>query len=227
MARATGEICGWLNSDDTLEPGALRRVAEIFAEHPDWKVAVGGSRCLDETGRTIDLRTRAACNGDPRAETIRWCPHEKGRDCFTFWSRDWFSQPSTFWRRELWERVGGLDERWNYSMDYDLWRRMAVHSEIHPVKDVFAAYRFHASAKCALDTWGPLHEVIDINKEQMTDAEFRNFSIQAMEFLTAQLESQESRARYALDQLEKMKRSVNWRVGSVALAPIRWIRRLA
>src|SRR5688572_16101945 len=35
VARATGEIIAWLNSDDTYTPGALRAVGEFFAAHPE------------------------------------------------------------------------------------------------------------------------------------------------------------------------------------------------
>ena len=41
FARATGEIQGWLCSDDLLEVGSLREVGQFFIEHPDGRVVYG------------------------------------------------------------------------------------------------------------------------------------------------------------------------------------------
>ena len=226
MTRATGEIACWLNSDDTLEPGSLYAVAEHFLQNPDWGALVGGSRCVDERGRTIDLRTRQVVTGDPEAEAIRWCCREKGSECLTCWSRDWFSQPSTFWRRRVWEQVGGLDETLNYSMDYELWRRMAKVTEIHPVQDVLATYRFHSEAKCALDVWGPFREVIEINEKVMDDQEFRRFSSYATRFLLEQLCRQTDKKGAVTEQLDRVLRSSAYRLGNRLTQPLRFVRRV-
>ena len=60
-----------------------------------------------------------------------------------------FYQPEVFWTQDLWQRSGGhLDEALFYSMDYDLWVRMAqqnatvVHSP-----DALALYRVHSDQK--------------------------------------------------------------------------------
>src|SRR5262245_14464164 len=44
FARASGEILGWLNSDDTYEPGVFAEVARSFQEHPDVDVISGRCR---------------------------------------------------------------------------------------------------------------------------------------------------------------------------------------
>src|SRR5437762_483466 len=47
--RATGEIIGWVNSDDLLLPGALAAHAEYFLRHHQAQLVMGGCLWIDET----------------------------------------------------------------------------------------------------------------------------------------------------------------------------------
>lgn len=97
-----GEVMGWLNSDDLLLPGALNYIARFFLEHPEIDVVYGHRVMIDREGREIG----------------RWVmpPH---RDDILSWG-DLIPQETLFWRRQLWERVGGLDETFQFAMDWDL-----------------------------------------------------------------------------------------------------------
>ena len=53
FARATGEILCWLNSDDTIAPGTLRRVGEFFAAHPDVDLVYGDLNLVDAEGKRL------------------------------------------------------------------------------------------------------------------------------------------------------------------------------
>ena len=57
FSRATGEVLGWLNSDDTLEPGALLDVGELFARRPDANLLYGNLNFIDPTGK-LNLGSR-------------------------------------------------------------------------------------------------------------------------------------------------------------------------
>src|SRR5262249_31682147 len=95
FARTTGEIMGYLNADDILLPGALHYVARAFADRPDVEVVYGHRILIDEDDREIG----------------RWVlpPHDDGA---LAWA-DYVPQETLFWRRGLWERVGGsFDERY-------------------------------------------------------------------------------------------------------------------
>ena len=56
-------------------------------------------------------------------------------------------QPAVFWRRELWERVGPLDESLYFTMDYDLWLRMAKVASPVVVDELLAKFRLHPGSK--------------------------------------------------------------------------------
>ena len=109
FALATGDILGWLNSDDMLAPGALYAVSQAWAEmRPD--VLTGNSDFVDENGNF----ERHWFAQEPRIEDLLTA------------SAVTAPQPSTFWSRECWRKYGPLDEDFHWVMDYALWVRMAA-----------------------------------------------------------------------------------------------------
>ena len=108
FARATGEVFGFLNADDLLFPHALNRVAEFFDAHPECDMAMGNGYVVDGSGRRV--RHIVA-----RRFTVRRYLHG---------SRQWM-QMSTFFRRELFDRVHGFNVANRSSWDGELFLDMA------------------------------------------------------------------------------------------------------
>jgi glycosyltransferase involved in cell wall biosynthesis len=108
FAKAKGEWLFWLNADDVLLPGALKKVLDRIdtTDRIDW--IAGDTVYLDEKGVVKDVRTDA-----------------KWRCWFGKKLSVWTGGPSAFFRRELWERHGGFDTNLKYVMDIDLWTRWA------------------------------------------------------------------------------------------------------
>ncbi len=65
FTHATGEIFGWINSDDFLEPNCRLTVTKYFRENDDWQALIGDCNllCCDSNGSTIhrDTRQPPAC----------------------------------------------------------------------------------------------------------------------------------------------------------------------
>jgi glycosyltransferase involved in cell wall biosynthesis len=130
FARASGEVMGWLCSDDLMLPGALRAVGEFFAQHPDVAAVYGDALWIDEAGRLLR----------PKKEI--------GFNRFVFrYAHNYIPQPSMFWRRKLYAAVGGLDPRFDVAMDGDLWDRFATHTRIEHLPRFLSCMRFYASQK--------------------------------------------------------------------------------
>jgi carbamoyltransferase len=124
-------IMAWLNSDDLLLPGALARVAEFFATHPNIDVVYGHRILIDAQNREIG----------------RWIlpPH---RDKVLSWA-DFAPQETLFWRRRIWERIGGkLDESFRFAMDWDLLLKFrAAGARMVRLPYFLGAFRIHEAQK--------------------------------------------------------------------------------
>lgn len=107
MEQTSGEIMAWLNSDDILLPGALSKVVKFFDANPQVDVVYGGRVIIDHEGREIG----------------RWLPPKHDAEVLK-WA-DFVPQETLFWRRSIWEAVGGLDEKFKFAMDWDLLLRFA------------------------------------------------------------------------------------------------------
>jgi len=128
--RVTGEIIGYLNSDDLLLPGSLNRVSSFFENNPHVDFIYGNAIYIDKDGKTI-----GRLNGQPfdlrrlllRIQTI--------------------PQPAMFFRRKLLDEIGYLDENLHYTMDFDFWLKIAKIYTIEYVPQDLAAMRLHTDAK--------------------------------------------------------------------------------
>ena len=127
---ATGDIMGWLCSDDLLESTTLREVAETFSRDPRLQVVYGDGVWIDAEDRPIRQKK------------------EIGFNRFVFmYDYNYLPQPSTFWRRGIYEKVGGLDARWNLAMDADLWAKFAEHTEPRHVSKQWSRMRRYPEQK--------------------------------------------------------------------------------
>jgi glycosyltransferase involved in cell wall biosynthesis len=140
MARTSGEILTWLNSDDRLAPGALAAVAMAF--HRSRADVVAGIAELYQDNELIG-RHITACGDGP-------LPLDDILDLKRCWyAGQFFYQPEVMFTRAMWERAGGrVDESLFYSMDYELWFRFAAAgARLHVIGRPVAQFRMHASQK--------------------------------------------------------------------------------
>jgi glycosyltransferase involved in cell wall biosynthesis len=128
--KVTGEIFGFVNSDDLLEPGALRYVARAFLE-PEVKWIVGWAKYFDNAGDEWVY-------GPQRFDrAIDWFLHNP------------IPQISTFWRTEAFKNVGPFTEKYLWSFDYEYWMRMHFVGKWTPVyvRRCLGAFRLHEQSK--------------------------------------------------------------------------------
>ncbi len=129
LRRATGDIVGWLNSDDMLLPGSLHAVARRFSD-PSIDAVCGWGVMMSSTGRA----RRRWVHAQPTAEVLR--------------RRSILFQPAVFWRRSLHDLHGHLDESFRFTMDREWFARLAARGVVPALLPrCLAAYRTHAATK--------------------------------------------------------------------------------
>ena len=128
--RATGDIFGWLCSDDILEPTTIRQVLDFFASRPDQSFVYGDACWIDRQGNFI-----------------RWKKEIPFNWFIWLYDHNYIPQPSAFWRRDLYARVGGLRQEFDLAMDADLWARFARETRPIHVKSAWSRMRFYPEQK--------------------------------------------------------------------------------
>jgi len=151
FADASGEIMGWLNSDDMQLPWTLHAVADVFRTFPevnwisslqlghwDWSGYClgfffnrGFSREAFLDGRYLPAEARLPSGAPPAA-------------------REFIQQESTFWRRELWERAGGyVSDKFGAAGDFELWARFYRCAELVGVNIPLGGFRHQRAQQTA------------------------------------------------------------------------------
>lgn len=130
FAGTTGEIMAYLNSDDLLLPGSLSAVAAYFEGHPEVDAVYGHRVVIDADDNELGRWVLPA--HDP--EVLRWA--------------DYVPQETLFWRRRLWDKVGGIDESFRFAMDWDLLLRFQdAGARIVRLPRFLGAFRVHHTSK--------------------------------------------------------------------------------
>lgn len=132
FARSTGQIMCWLNSDDFYLPGTLHTIAETLKD---------GTGIFAAVGHCVQLHA----DGRPPHKGIG--KFEDRLRLLQFWKGYQMHQPSIFWRREVFEKVGYLDEEQHYIMDFDYWVRMSQHYDFKNIDRVLSCATYHDNAK--------------------------------------------------------------------------------
>jgi glycosyltransferase involved in cell wall biosynthesis len=130
FALAKGDVFAYLNSDDTYEAGALAEVARCFETHPDVGLFYGNANFIDAEGRVIGHFPAALTD------------YRRLRQGYVH-----IPQQATFFRGDLWKKVGPLDPSFYFAMDYDLWVRLAALAPIVYVPHLWANFRLYGDSK--------------------------------------------------------------------------------
>jgi len=131
FARSSGEIMGWLNSDDILHTNSLYHIAKIFQDNPNVEWIEGVNTLID----CHDLITNVHI------------PTNRHLYYYLLMLQDsksfrYIQQESTYWKRSLWEKSGAsLNVSLKYAGDYDLWMRFFLYGEYYCVRSLIGAFR--------------------------------------------------------------------------------------
>ena len=136
IARAKGDIIGWLNSDDMYTPGAVSRAVGTLQSEPQAPFVYGAWDIVDDTDRILEhrpaRRSEVAKLINPSAGIL---PSQK------------IGQPTMFMRADAVRIAGGIDDRLHMCMDYDLMVRLSRLGAPALVSDTQALFRVTGESK--------------------------------------------------------------------------------
>ncbi|MFZ2976076.1 MAG: glycosyltransferase family 2 protein [Candidatus Moraniibacteriota bacterium] len=155
---ATGDIITYLNSDDFYEPNSLQEVIEYFDNNPKIKWAYGGWNLVTKNSMIFRILS----------------PQKYSKDTLLNYCN--IGQPSCFFRKELLNEVGMLDENLHLAMDYDLWLRFASKYDAGIIGKIISNMRYYSEAKSSAKATAQLLETLRIGKKHTKLFSFRRFA---------------------------------------------------
>jgi glycosyltransferase involved in cell wall biosynthesis len=139
LAQVTNEIIAIQSSDDFYLPGAFRRMAEGFQNHPEAGFISGGEYGIDLQDK-IEYANSFTGPITPHSILFQFVP----------------PQHATFVRRAVLEKTGGMRVEVDMCADIDLWYRVAHIAPGYAIPDMLAAYQLHPDQRTATSPkWYP------------------------------------------------------------------------
>jgi len=129
FARATGDVFGYINSDDFLYPGALEAVGRAYAAGASW--VIGWVMSIEQDGgEWPQLPEKIASPSD-------------------WFVRNPVPQQATFWAARHWKDLGQFKQDLRYAFDYEYWLRLRFRGRVEPtiVRRCLGSYRLHQNSK--------------------------------------------------------------------------------
>jgi glycosyltransferase involved in cell wall biosynthesis len=129
---ASGELVGWLNSDDRYREDCFKKILEAAYKAPEVDIFYGDYTWVDELGRLIQVRREI----------------EFSKFILLYHKVLYIPTTSTFFRRRVFDQNEFVDERFHYAMDFEYFVRLANKGyRFQHVRGLLADFRWHAASK--------------------------------------------------------------------------------
>ncbi len=182
FARSTGEIMGWLNSSDLYLPWTLSTVELIFNIFPEiqWvtstmKTCIRGDGTFEDLYHTPGFSARRFYRG------LHGGPGNS----------EYLQQESCFWRRSLWEKIGGvIDLKHASAGDYWLWSRFFKEANVAAIDAPLAAFRFHDEAKSVATSYQEEVAAITLDMRKFPESSYPDGSLSVIRWREVNQEGQ-------------------------------------
>lgn len=136
LKKATGDILAYINSDDTYIDNAFQKVADAFKKNPEKKWLTGYCNIINQDDKPIRSYIANYKNF--------WLRHYSYNKLLVL---NFISQPSTFWKAEIFKKYGFFDEKLHYTMDYDYWLKIGKGNDPVVIASPLANFRIHNQSK--------------------------------------------------------------------------------
>ncbi|MBW8050438.1 MAG: glycosyltransferase [Cytophagales bacterium] len=166
LKKAKGDIITWINSDDLLAPNALHMAQQYFMDYPAIMLIHGKTILFNDQNDKEILK--GAEEEDLKYKYLAYMP---------------FPQPSSFFRKQVVEKLGYLDESLDYGMDFDLLVRITLNYDILKVGNIFSKYRLHNTSKSISENIKFAHDWVRVFSKILRSFDFTEEFINALKIL--------------------------------------------
>jgi hypothetical protein len=135
------EFITWIGDDDLLAPGALEVAAKAL-EMPERPVLVfGHCQYIDSEGKNVLVKR----SGSWAVALLRFGPQL-------------IPQPSAFFRRDAFEKVGGLSDNFQFAFDFDLFLKLSQNGKSVFINEILSSHRWHRTSLTYSRRWESVRE---------------------------------------------------------------------
>jgi glycosyltransferase involved in cell wall biosynthesis len=133
--KTSSNIMGYINSDDYYVENAFQIVKEFFKDNPQVDFLIGRCNIVDHINNFL--------------YTYKYKPISK----YEYLSpkegiRNFIPQPATFWRRDVWNKVGPFSQKYINAFDYHYFLKILLNNhKVGYLDDILASYRVHDNQK--------------------------------------------------------------------------------
>jgi hypothetical protein len=147
------EYMTWIGDDDLLSPGALG-IAVRALEKPEEPVLVyGHCQYIDSDGNDVLVKR----SGSWAVPLLRFGPQL-------------IPQPSAFFRRDAFEKVGGLSNKFQFAFDFDLFLKMTNLGKAVFIDQILSSHRWHATSLTYSRRWESVSEASKVRVANLSPA---------------------------------------------------------
>lgn len=136
IKQVSGDVIGWLNCDDVYKKGAFKEVVKFFETNPNSMWVFGKCDIIDAKDKKIRTWITSYKNF--------WLEHYNYK---TLLILNFISQMGVFWRKEIHTKVGQLDEKQHFAMDYDNWLKLGKIYKPGSIDKYLASFRIIPTSK--------------------------------------------------------------------------------
>jgi len=160
--KTTGNIMGWLNSDDKYHPDAFYKLAATFQQNKQVEWVMGIPTEWDRNGRHIHSQMQTPLWSRKMLLDKQWVEQ------YQQLQHTWIQQESTFWTRSLWEKAGfKLQTNLNLAGDFELWLRFSRYAPLYLLRSLIGGFRTYDTQRSKIYREQYFQEVKQIVQEEL------------------------------------------------------------